>query len=90
VRTDVTGPTGCIVLGVNDPGRADAGASGHSAGGRERSSLVGRDRELGQLLDGLDEARAGRATLFMLSGDAGIGKTRLADAFGEHNGEPGR
>src|SRR5216684_8244306 len=41
--------------------------------------FVGRDRELTQLGSGLSDAIAGRGRLFLLSGEPGIGKTRLAD-----------
>ena len=40
--------------------------------------FVGRARELSELTAGLDEAVSGRGSLFLLSGDPGIGKTRLA------------
>jgi tetratricopeptide (TPR) repeat protein len=45
-------------------------------------SLVGRDRELSELRQGLDNALAGRGRLFMVAGDPGVGKTALADAIG--------
>jgi hypothetical protein len=41
--------------------------------------FVGRDREMAELIVGLDEAKAGRGRLFLLGGDTGIGKSRLAD-----------
>ena len=41
--------------------------------------FVGRERELAELEAGLDEAREGRGRLFLLAGEAGIGKTRLCD-----------
>jgi predicted ATPase len=41
--------------------------------------FVGRERELEELSSGLADARAGRGRLFLLVGEAGIGKTRLAD-----------
>jgi tetratricopeptide (TPR) repeat protein len=41
--------------------------------------FVGRQRELGELLGGLDDALAGRGGLFLLAGEPGIGKSRLAD-----------
>ena len=44
-----------------------------------RSAFVGRARELAQLFAGLDDAIAGRGRLFLLVGEAGIGKSRLAD-----------
>ncbi len=40
--------------------------------------LVGRDGELGELLAGLDDAACGAGRLFLLAGDPGIGKSRLA------------
>jgi tetratricopeptide (TPR) repeat protein len=40
--------------------------------------LVGRDGELGELLAGLDDAVSGTGRLFLLDGDPGIGKSRLA------------
>ncbi len=39
--------------------------------------LVGRDSELSRLLSLLDDAAAGRPAHALLSGDAGVGKTRL-------------
>lgn len=43
------------------------------------SKFVGRLHELGSLQAGLDDALQGRGRLFVISGEAGIGKTRLAD-----------
>lgn len=39
--------------------------------------FVGRDRELTQLVGALDDALAGRPSLVLVSGEPGIGKTRL-------------
>src|SRR5262245_29811516 len=44
-------------------------------------SFVGRERELAELDAGLTDAFSGRGRLFLLSGEPGIGKTRLADEF---------
>ncbi len=41
--------------------------------------MVGRDRELDQVTLLLDEALAGRGRLVLCTGEAGIGKTRLAE-----------
>lgn len=42
------------------------------------SSLVGRELEFEDLQGALDEARAGRGSVVLLSGEAGVGKTRVA------------
>lgn len=43
----------------------------------ERGRLVGRDGELRRLLDLLDNAATGQPSHALVSGDAGVGKTRL-------------
>ena len=45
----------------------------------QRSPFVGRESELAELTAGLDDAFAGRGGLFLLQGEPGIGKSRLAD-----------
>jgi len=56
--------------GVVRPGRAAA------------APLHGRDEELALLEAGLDDAIAGRGRMFVVVGEAGSGKTRLADEIG--------
>jgi DNA-binding winged helix-turn-helix (wHTH) protein/tetratricopeptide (TPR) repeat protein len=46
-----------------------------------REALVGRDRVIAQLADRLTRALAGQRQLVFLSGEAGIGKTTVLDAF---------
>jgi Bacterial transcriptional activator domain/AAA ATPase domain len=48
------------------------------------SAFVGRERELAELAGGLDDAFAGRGQLFLLAGEPGIGKSRLADELSAH------
>jgi tetratricopeptide (TPR) repeat protein len=45
---------------------------------RAAPAFIGRDGELTDLLAGLDDAVAGSGRLFLLAGDPGIGKSRLA------------
>jgi DNA-binding SARP family transcriptional activator len=49
-----------------------------------RSGFVGRERELAELVGGLDDAFAGRGSLFLLVGDPGIGKSRIAEELMAH------
>jgi eukaryotic-like serine/threonine-protein kinase len=44
-------------------------------------SFVGRDRELAELERSLEQALGGRGHLVLISGEAGIGKSLLADEF---------
>ena len=59
-------------------------AAGASAAARRRpvegaARLIGRDREWAHVSRMWSAARAGRASLLLLTGEAGIGKTRLAE-----------
>jgi DNA-binding winged helix-turn-helix (wHTH) protein/tetratricopeptide (TPR) repeat protein len=46
-----------------------------------RDTLVGRDRALDELHDGLQHAAQGERQLVFITGEAGIGKTALVDEF---------
>ncbi|MFL5869046.1 MAG: BTAD domain-containing putative transcriptional regulator [Thermoleophilaceae bacterium] len=50
-----------------------------SAAEPSRSAFVGREAELAELVAGLDDVLARRGRLFLLPGEPGIGKSRLAD-----------
>jgi tetratricopeptide (TPR) repeat protein len=56
-------------------------SSSAQEGDRPPGSFVGRERELAELRTGLGDVTAGHGHLFLLSGEPGIGKTRLADEF---------
>jgi DNA-binding SARP family transcriptional activator len=65
------------------PRRATPPSHGGARPGRLAASpLVDRADELALLEAGLDDAIAGRGRLFVLVGEAGSGKTRLADEIG--------
>lgn len=54
-----------------------------------RGALIGRDRELAELVAGLLDAIEGRGGVFLITGEAGIGKTALADELAAHAVERG-
>jgi tetratricopeptide (TPR) repeat protein len=60
----------------------------HSQTAAARSVFVGREPEIGGLLAGLEEARAGRGRFLALVGEAGIGKTRTLEEFVDRAGVP--
>jgi DNA-binding SARP family transcriptional activator/tetratricopeptide (TPR) repeat protein len=62
---------------IEEPASAPAAAPGRRAAG----TFVGRERELETLEAGLEDALGGRGRLFLLVGEPGIGKSRLADEF---------
>ncbi len=69
------------------PGQRDAGRAGHAPGlaghapGPAARDLVGRDRELAELAGVWAKAAAGEPGVVLIVGEAGIGKTRLAEAL---------
>ena len=58
-------------------------------GGHAAQAMVGRDRELARVTDLLDDALAGRERLVLCTGEAGIGKTRLAEELATAAGARG-
>jgi tetratricopeptide (TPR) repeat protein len=70
-------------------GAADTGtAEGHETAARGRT-MVGRERELKELRLALTDARAGHGAFCLLTGEVGIGKTRLAEALASEAGLAG-
>ena len=53
---------------------------------RTRPALVGRDAEQRWLEEALEGARAGAGRVVLLAGEAGVGKTRLADDLAAQSG----
>jgi hypothetical protein len=51
---------------------------------RGLTPLVGREQEMGFLLERWEQVKAGQGQVVLLSGDAGIGKSRLAQMLKEH------
>jgi tetratricopeptide (TPR) repeat protein len=62
---------------------ADA-ARGVATAETARTAFVGRDAELGRLVAALDDAVAGHGRLFLIAGEPGIGKSRLAEELVAH------
>ena len=50
------------------------------------AALLGRDAQLAELGQAVERARRGTGTLLLLSGEAGVGKTRLSDEAGAASG----
>jgi DNA-binding SARP family transcriptional activator len=61
------------------PDRADVTASAGSPFEAAGAVFVGREPELAELIGGLDDASAGHGRLFLLIGEPGVGKSRLAE-----------
>lgn len=63
--------------------------AGAESAPKAHGGFVGRDRELAELLAALEDAFAGRGRLFLLQGEPGIGKSRLAEELLARAGERG-
>jgi DNA-binding SARP family transcriptional activator len=61
----------------------DGNRSSTAAATPTRLPFVGRESEMARLLAAVAELRAERGSTFLITGDAGIGKSRLLDEFAE-------
>ncbi len=69
----------------SEPARGTQSDSAEILGeGLDREAFVGREEELRHLKAGLVDAMDGAGRLFLVTGEPGIGKTRLAAEFGSH------
>jgi class 3 adenylate cyclase len=79
-----------VVAGLAEPQRAwrvlgDSGEVSRFAALRsERSALIGRDEEVELLMRRWKQAKTGEGRVVLISGEAGIGKSRLTTWLSEH------
>ena len=66
-----------------DPG-LDLAMTEPAESGTPRGAFVGREREFAELVAGLDDVFKSRGRLFLLEGEPGIGKSRLAEELIAH------
>jgi DNA-binding SARP family transcriptional activator/tetratricopeptide (TPR) repeat protein len=69
----------CTPVATRPEWAVESGELRARAGGPTEGSFVGRKRELAELLDGVNGALQRRPALFLIAGEPGIGKSRLAD-----------
>jgi DNA-binding SARP family transcriptional activator len=73
----------------SDATAPDAAAPGAAAPRARSGAFVGRDRELDALADGLERALSGSGSAFLVAGEPGIGKSRLAEELAVRAAERG-
>lgn len=80
--------------GFDDPvqawrvvGEAEVESRFEASRGSNLTDLVGREHELGLLHEGWARAKAGEGQVVLLSGEAGIGKSRTVQDFRNHLGD---
>jgi DNA-binding SARP family transcriptional activator len=69
---------------LNQDAALDLAAERGDATEATTGAFVGRERELDELVRGLNDSFAGRGRLFLVAGEPGIGKSRLADELAVH------
>jgi tetratricopeptide (TPR) repeat protein len=78
--------TDLLVGGLPTPGPPDVRPSVGTANVRP---FVGRARELAQLISALEAARSGHGSLILVTGEPGVGKSRLMDELADATRERG-
>jgi class 3 adenylate cyclase/tetratricopeptide (TPR) repeat protein len=74
-----------MVKGKSEPIRASVLGQGRAAGSRVAGApLVGRERELQELMGALESLRAGSGSIVELVGEPGLGKSRLIEELRAH------
>ena len=78
-----------LVKGIDTPiavyhVQSERQSSHHLAGKTTLTPLVGREQEVGLLFDRWEQVKEGRGQVVLLSGEPGIGKSRLAYTLREH------
>ncbi|HET9288490.1 MAG TPA: BTAD domain-containing putative transcriptional regulator [Gaiella sp.] len=69
---------------LDAPASIEAPDRSEHPGRRAAGVFVGRERELADVLGAFDDARSGTGRLVLLTGEPGIGKSRLADELAAH------
>ncbi|HLZ84276.1 MAG TPA: AAA family ATPase [Caulobacteraceae bacterium] len=62
----------------------DVGSRSQARAHAESTPMFGRDAELAQMVEAWDLAREGDGQVVLVQGEAGIGKSRLVEAFKQH------
>jgi class 3 adenylate cyclase/predicted ATPase len=78
-----------LVKGIDTPiavyhAQSERQSSNHLEGKTALTPLVGREQEVGLLFDRWEQVKEGRGQVVLLSGEPGIGKSRLAYTLREH------